>query len=217
VGESRLASRAGSVLKLMPLRSVLLFSGGLDSTALAALERPELCLFVDYGQRPAIGEARAAERIASSLGLNFETIHLGIGHLGSGLLFGEAIDSKSPSPEWWPFRNQFLVTAAAACALRKSFEAVIVGSVLSDGLRHVDGSVTFYSALDRLTSMQEGGIRVLTPGIGETTQSLVGRSCLQSEILNWTFSCHRSEVACNVCPGCIKRLEVLTELGHRKW
>lgn len=38
----------------------LLLSGGLDSTAIAAWQRPDVCVTVDYGQRPARGELAAS-------------------------------------------------------------------------------------------------------------------------------------------------------------
>lgn len=89
---------------------VLLFSGGLDSTALAALLRPRILLYVDYGQRPAEAERTAATNIAGALGLPLTTAALGIREFGSGLLHGETSAGlpTAPSPEWWPYRNQFL-------------------------------------------------------------------------------------------------------------
>ena len=143
--------------------AVLLLSGGLDSTALAALFRPALCLAVDYGQRSAPGELRAAMAICRALNLR-------VGHPDSGPRQARRRPAKNdeeipgaPSPEWWPYRNQILVTAAASVAIQAGLPQVLAGSVAGDGTRHVDGGPAFYQALDRLISMQEGGIRVLAP------------------------------------------------------
>ncbi len=200
---------------VVPSDSVLLFSGGLDSTALAAIYRPRLLLFVDYGQRPADLERRASRRVAELLGLSLTDVSLGISDLGSGLLREEGGSQPiaAPSPEWWPYRNQFLATAGAAVALQYDLTAVLLGSVAPDGERHLDGTAEFYARLDALTHFQEGGVRVIAPGIQESTLDLLRTSELDERILGWTASCHRSNVPCGRCPGCWKRVQVLAAYG----
>ncbi|WP_367657417.1 7-cyano-7-deazaguanine synthase [Clavibacter michiganensis] len=195
--------------------TVLLFSGGLDSTALAAIMRPKVLLFVDYGQRPAQAEMRAATNVATALRLSLTTIHLGIKELGSGLLLDESESTleTAPSPEWWPYRNQFLATAGAAVALQHSCADVALGTVAPDGLRHADGTQDFYRALDAVVSLQEGGIRINAPGISKTTEQLINDAGLDEAVLGWTTSCHRSNLVCGSCPGCWKRQRVLASLG----
>ncbi|GAA5032281.1 7-cyano-7-deazaguanine synthase [Microbacterium fluvii] len=195
--------------------SVLLFSGGLDSTALAAIYRPQLLLFVDYGQRPADLERRASRRVAELLDLRLVDVSLGISAFGSGLLReeGGSQPSAAPSPEWWPYRNQFLATAGAAVALQHDLTAVMLGSVAPDGERHLDGTAEFYTRLDALTSYQEGGVHVIAPGIHRTTEDLLRASDLDERILGWTASCHRSNLPCGQCPGCWKRVQVLAAYG----
>lgn len=193
--------------------ALLLLSGGVDSTALAARERPAAALFVDYGQRPAAAERRAAHAVAGALSLPLHETALDLRPLGGGLLLDEAPLPGAPSPEWWPYRNQMLVTAAAAVALRLGLRRVLVGTVAGDGDRHVDGRPDFYRALDALLRMQEGGIGVGAPAIGQTAEELVGGSGLGEDVLGWTVSCHRAELACGDCPGCWKRAKVFAAAG----
>lgn len=194
---------------------LLLFSGGLDSTALAALLRPKVLLYVDYGQRPAEAERTAATNIAAALDLPLTTVALGIGEFGSGLLHDEesAALATAPSPEWWPYRNQFLGTAGAAIALQHECSTVALGTVKSDGARHLDGTLDFYEKLDALVSAQEGGINVVAPGIDKTTEELLVSAGLDESVLGWTISCHRSNLPCGNCPGCWKRQRVLASLS----
>lgn len=198
-----------------PDRALLLFSGGLDSTALAAIYRPALLLFVDYGQRPADLERRASRRVAGLLQLKLVEVTLGIKEFGSGLLRGEdaAQPSAAPSPEWWPYRNQFLATAGAAIALQHDLTSVLLGSVAPDGERHLDGTPRFYQLLDALMNYQEGAVAVVAPGIERTTEDLLRASTLDEQVLGWTASCHQSNLPCGQCPGCWKRMRVLTEFG----
>lgn len=199
--------------KVSSSRSLLLLSGGLDSTALAAIERPALCLTVDYGQRPAQAELRAAHKICEQLGLQHEALRIDLGGLGGGLLKSDEPWPGAPSAEWWPFRNQLLVTAAATLALARGMTRVVVGSVAEDGSRHADGTPDFYRRLDELLRMQEGAVTVATPGIAETTAALLRRSGLGEDVLGWTVSCHRAVNPCGACPGCWKRGQVLAEVG----
>lgn len=194
-------------------RGLLLLSGGLDSTALAAIQRPASALFIDYGQRPAAAEARAATKVAQLLGVPLTTLQLDLRPIGGGLLHGEAGVPGAPSPEWWPYRNQLLVTAAAAVALRARLDHVLVGTVAGDGDRHADGTAAFYAALDQLLRLQEGDIGVRAPAIEQTTEELIQTSGLGSDVLGWTVSCHRSDLPCGNCPGCWKRARVLRETG----
>ena len=192
---------------------MLLLSGGIDSTAIAALYRPTLCLAIDYGQRSAPGELRAAAAICRALSLRLKTLRLDLGGLGGGLLKNEEAVPGAPSPEWWPFRNQLLVTVGASVALGEAISRVLVGTVAEDGVRHIDGRTEFYEALDRLMSMQEGNVRVVVPAIDQTSVELVQRSGLGEDVLAWTISCHRASFPCGDCPGCWKRGRVLSELG----
>lgn len=191
--------------------AVVLLSGGLDSTALAAILRPALTVFVDYGQRPREAEERAAGAVAAHLGLAFTTVRLPLTEIGGGLMLDGTPLPNSPSPEWWPYRNQFLATAGAALALRHGLSRVALASVKGDGDRHVDGSAAFYTQLSNLMSMQEGGVEVLAPAAHLTTVELLGAAGAERSLLGWTVSCHRANEPCGNCPGCWKRELVLAE------
>ena len=84
--------------------------GRVDSSAIALLERPQLAIVVDYGQLPAAGERRAALIIAKRLDIPLETIVVDCSSLGSGDMAGICASPHAPVPEWWPYRNQLLVT-----------------------------------------------------------------------------------------------------------
>jgi 7-cyano-7-deazaguanine synthase len=193
---------------------LLLLSGGLESTALAAWRRPSLTLTVDYGQRPAGGELAAAAAVCRELDLEHNVLRIDCSSLGAGLLAAQQPSDDAPSPEWWPYRNQLLVTLAAGWGLPRGATTITVGSVATDGERHVDGTAAFYAALDTVLAMQERGIRVAVPAIEMTSGQLIERSGVSDQVLGWTHSCHRADLACGACPGCSKRRDVLTRLGR---
>jgi 7-cyano-7-deazaguanine synthase len=189
----------------------ILLSGGMDSIALAYWHRPEVALTINYGQRSAGGEIRAAAEVARILGSIHETISVNCASLGSGDLAGSAPLAVAPVPEWWPFRNQLLVTLAAMRGVALGLDRLLVGSVASDGV-HVDGQPEFYARLDSLLSIQEGGMRVLAPAARMSSAELIRQSKVPRRILCWAHSCHIDEVACGYCRGCNKHREVMGEL-----
>lgn len=204
----------------VPSRSLLLLSGGHDSIALAAWEQPAACLTIDYGQRPVEGEFRAAAAVTDALGLPWHCFAVDLTPVGSGLLHRAAAPSEAPppldapSPEWWPYRNQLLVSLAAAWALPRGFDQILVGAVSHDGERHLDGTAGFYTRLDDLVSYQEGDIRVIAPAIDMTTVDLIKASGVTDDVLGYAHSCHIAAYPCGTCPGCRKHEEVLNKVGR---
>lgn len=197
------------------MSELLLLSGGLDSAALASWCRPARCLFVDYGQRPAVGEKRAAGAVADALGLPLETIAADCSAVGAGTLLDSSERlGTAPTPEWWPFRNQLLVTLAAAVAVRGDHTTILIGTVCEDAPRHADGSTEFVKVLDALLACQEGGLRLRAPAHALTSAELIERSGIADEVLGWTHSCHLASSACGCCNGCRRRLGVLRGLDR---
>jgi 7-cyano-7-deazaguanine synthase len=189
----------------------MLLSGGLDSTAIAALERPAVCLFVDYGQRPARTERATSRLVATELGLAVDEVRMDLSMFGAGMLVGRD-PSGSATPEWFPFRNQFLITAAAAFAVTSGFDEVLIGTVGGDGERHVDGTPDFVARIGALVESQEGGIRVRAPYVDIDPVEVIRRSGVDDRLLRRTYSCHTGNLACGQCPGCRRRSGVLHRL-----
>jgi 7-cyano-7-deazaguanine synthase len=189
---------------------VLLFSGGLDSTAVAAWQRPDHLLTIDYGQRAAGGEIRAASQVSRLLRMQWSPIRLDCSAIGSGLLAGEAPSPHAKSPEWWPYRNQLLITAAAAWGLARGATEILLGTVAADVI-HSDGSPDFIAAMDRLLRLQEGGVRLTAPALGYPTSQLLATSGLDRGVIGWTHSCDRGAIACGSCPSCDRRSRALDE------
>lgn len=120
---------------------LLLFSGGIDSSAIAHWKRPDVVATVDYGQHPARGEIAAAEAIADLLSIRHEVIRVDLSSLGSGSLVHLPSSKLAVAPEWWPYRNQMLITLAGMRFVPEGLSEVIIGSVASDA--HADGPPFF--------------------------------------------------------------------------
>jgi 7-cyano-7-deazaguanine synthase len=184
----------------------------MDSAALAYWRKPELCVTIDYGQACARGEIRAAAQIAREIGAEHTIVHLDCSELGSGDLAARPAIACAPAPEWWPYRNQFLITVAAMMLLPRGIDRLLVGSVKSDSF-HIDGRAEFFEQIDRLISMQEGNVRIDAPALELTTVDLIRESATPDSLLGWSHSCHKADFACGNCRGCWKHRSVLDDLG----
>src|SRR4051812_35998285 len=111
------------------MRNALLLSGGMDSVALAWALRPELAITVDYGQRSAEGEIKAASAVCEYLSIPHRIIRIDCREIGSGDMAGNEPSAKAPVSEWWPYRNQLLITFAASAIVDLHFDRILVGSV----------------------------------------------------------------------------------------
>ena len=193
-------------------RTAILLSGGMDSIALAYWLRPTIAFTLDYGQRAAAAEIEAATKVAQLLEMDHYVLRIDCSSLGSGDLVGSEPLCDAPVSEWWPYRNQMLVTLTSMKAIQLGVKEIIVGSVKTDN-QHSDGTPEFYEQLSKLVSMQEGGIRVTAPAIGMTTVELVKESHIPESILMYAHSCHTSNHPCGRCHGCIKYMYVKEQLG----
>lgn len=169
------------------------------------MERPDQLLFIDYGQIAAAGEARAASAIAQAMALPLTVREAPLSGFGGGTMAGRE-PVEGATPEYWPFRNQMLLTLAAMVYAAAQPLELLIGTVAGDAIQP-DGGADFITAANAILSAQ-GRYSIRAPAIGTDTATLVVRSGLPQEILGWTFSCHTGEWACGRCRGCRKHDEV---------
>lgn len=194
------------------MSSALLLSGGMDSVSLAWWLRPELAITVDYGQKAAQAEVDASRRVAEVLSLRHEVIAVDCSSLGSGDMSDAPPATMAPVSEWWPFRNQLLLTLVGMAAIRLAASELLLGALATDG-RHVDGRAEFVDRISGLMAMQEGQLTVRAPAIHLDAVELVRQSGIPQEVLGWAHSCHTGNYACGRCRGCTKHFETWRSLG----
>ena len=191
----------------------LLLSAGMDSIALAAWKRPAVALTIDYGQVCAQAELRSARQVCRDLGIKHSEFRADCRVLGSGDLAGIPAHSLAPAKEWWPFRNQLLLTLGAMWAIKVGAQRLLIGTVKTDAF-HADATSQFLDQIDQLCQLQEGAVRILAPAINLTSTELVRKSGIDPSILYWAHSCHVANYACGQCRGCQKHRAVMAELGY---
>lgn len=194
------------------MSSALLLSGGMDSTSIAFWKRPEIGITIDYGQVPAPAEMRAAAAVCAELKIRHLPISVDLSAFGSGDMAGRPAIEAAPLREWWPFRNQALITIAAMATIGMGVDHLMIGTLRTDG-HHADGTKDFVDRLAGLLASQEGNMRLEAPAIGMEAVELVKTSGIPMSVLAWSHSCHRDEYACGDCGGCRKHYRTMEAIG----
>lgn len=223
--------------------SILLLSGGLDSTVNAALavrdSAAETCrcvaLTFDYGQRAARREIEAARAICGHLGIQQETIELPwLARLTRTALVSDAAEVPRPSEAdlddaaastasadavWVPNRNGVFLNIAAAWAESVGAERVIAGFNAEEAATFPDNSVDFLDATNgALRYSTRGTVRVesLTAALTKTEIFQRAREVEAPIWLSW--SCYFGDSApCGECESCRRFRRGLRDSGCGKW
>lgn len=194
------------------IKKAILLSGGMDSICLTFGIKPEIAYTINYGQNAAEREIYVSKHVCEFLEIEHKVIEVDCRSLGSGSLANTVNHELAPSPEWWPYRNQLLITLALMQGIKDGITELHLASVKSDSF-HKDGTEAFYKLINDLTSYQEGTIKVCCESIGYYTHELARMYKVPVELLSLAHSCHTSNIACGKCHGCKKNLRVRYELN----
>lgn len=182
------------------MRKLILFSGGMDSSLLAAhaandKEQPVL-LFVDYGQPHHDRERRSAELVAGHLGLVIHDIELP--------LHGGMVKGRSPVV---PGRNLALLAKAVNVAIAHKCDVVEIGCCAADAEMFPDCRARFIESFNKTLEWSGLSVCVEAPLLGaskaEIRAELRGRN-----LFHKTWSCYYPQPdgrGCGQCGACKAR------------
>jgi 7-cyano-7-deazaguanine synthase len=196
------------------MANAILLSGGLDSIALAYWKRPDYAITINYGHKPAEGEIRASRAVAKNLDIEHSVVEVDCSELGSGDLAGKEALEMAPESEWWPYRNQHIITLGCMKGISLGINEIILGTVNSDDF-HEDGTPDFFKKINELILLQEGNIKITTPAIEYSSVELIQKAKVPKKVLLWAHSCHKNNIACGNCRGCTKYHKTMKQLGYK--
>ena len=205
--------------------SVIIYSGGLDSTTLLYEEQQRIALAVtfDYGSNHAAREMACARHHCSLLGIEHLVIELGFmgRYFASSLLSGaDAIPSGNYDEENMkstvvPFRNGIMLSIACGLAESRGLTRVLIANHGGDHAIYPDCRPGFVAAMD--AAMQAGtyeGVRLDAPYTHLTKADLVRRGAAMGIDYAHTYSCYRGgEHHCGTCGTCTERREAFLQAG----
>ena len=209
-------------------RSVVIFSGGLDSTTLLyewvrTGEREVSALTVNYGQRHAC-EIEHARRIARKLGVAHRIADL----TGLKPLFGhnaltdthcaiprDAYDFKNMTQTIVPNRNMILLAVAGAWAASIKAEEVGYAAHAGDHTVYPDCRPEFAEAMDvALSRCDWNPLHLARPYVNLTKADIVKRGSRAGVDYADTWSCYEGgDIHCGICATCRERKQAFLDAG----
>lgn len=203
-------------------RVVLLLSGGIDSSALAALLKNHDCevlaLHVDYGQRAAATEWVAVKRVCAELGLQKPTT-FDMSAIGR-LLKSEIVQTEKTKPgkvrksddfavDFLPHRNALLVSLAATFAADRGASHVVFGIIGGAEKAYPDTSIAFLKKLQALFNTAPK-VQVIAPFAGMNKRHVVRLAVANGLQIASTYSCNANAARhCGRCPSCVERRQAI--------
>ena len=203
------------------MKALVLFSGGLDSTVLAAQLRADgaetRLLSIDYGQRHA-KELQQAEMIAEALGLPHRILRLP--DLGPLLGGSSLTDDQVELPEGHyaeesmkatvvPNRNMILLALAGGHALSLGFDTIAYAAHAGDHTIYPDCRPEFADAMETALGLADWEkLSLHRPFVHLSKTDLVKKGAELDAPLHLTWSCYAGrEKHCGKCGTCVERKE----------
>lgn len=209
--------------------AVLCFSGGMDSTTLAAHYDHEgydlLLLSFDYGQRH-VRELDSARAIAAHYAVEQRTVDL---RSVGALLTGSALtDASVAVPDGHyaeasmratvvPNRNAIMANIAVGVASARGAQIVALGVHAGDHAVYPDCRPEFIDALRTCAATALEGFcvpRIETPFIHRSKTWIAARAYALDAPLYLSWSCYKGgDVHCGSCGTCTERIEAFIDAG----
>ena len=205
--------------------SVIIVSGGMDSTTLLYDRRDEIALAIsfDYGSNHNAREIAYAEMHCKRLGIEHINIPLDFMHkyFRSSLLEGaDAIPEGHYADENMkstvvPFRNGIMLAVAAGVAESRNLTKLLIANHGGDHTIYPDCRPEFISAMDSATNAGTYvGVRVVAPYTNITKGDIARIGKKLGIDYAETWSCYKGgEKHCGKCGTCVERKEALAYAG----
>ncbi len=219
-------------------RSIILLSGGLDSTLALVIAKQEsdvvLALTFDYGQRSAKQEINAARNIADY----FNTTHQVIGFdffknfqnnplLNSNIALPQLkvkeLDQKKKTAQsakavWIPNRNGVFINMAASIAEASKIDRIYTGFNAEEARTFPDNSPEFIEALNKSLNFSTlNHVTIKAPTVNMQKDEILKELIKYDFPVTMLWSCYDSQdKMCGECESCLrlKRALMQTAIKH---
>jgi 7-cyano-7-deazaguanine synthase len=205
----------------MKKKSILLYSGGIDSTVLLYLKQKEIALacYFDYGSKNAWKELDAVNNFCNKLNIPLKVISISnLFHNTISSLVNSSVEIKKNAKEnMVPFRNGIFISIAASIAEEMGLKKILYGAI-GDGSES-DISDISYEFTEAMSLAVKEGTRneiVVEAPLGMMGKSEVISLGKKLKIsLEETYSCYAGTVVpCGKCDACVQRINAFKELSN---
>ncbi|MCD4657265.1 MAG: 7-cyano-7-deazaguanine synthase [Planctomycetes bacterium] len=224
-------------------RSVVLLSGGLDSTVNLARASSEtevaLVLYFDFGHKAAQREITAFRKIISHYKVKsrvislpwLETItHTALCNPRKQIPKPTTYDSIDVADEenrfskytidtWVPNRLALMLNIAASFADSLECDYIILGLNNTRGVTNPEHSLPFYTALNNLLENSTLNVPQVVSYTGPMTKTQIFEHGMELDApLKLIWDCLMGESRmCGTCESCMRFLHAVKDSGHSKW
>jgi 7-cyano-7-deazaguanine synthase len=200
----------------MKSRSIILLSGGLDSTVSATIAAqkttPLFALTFDYGQRAALMEIKASQHICTALGLRHKLVKLpffkefdrcALISTTREIDAGRLVRMKDV---WVPNRNGLFINVAACYAEYYRASLIITGFNREEAARFPDNTLQFSKAVNTaLKYSTRNKVKVKSYVAQYTKKQIYKIGIALNAPLELIYSCYKGEKdMCGQCASCKK-------------
>ncbi len=207
--------------------AVVLLSGGLDSTTVAAIARAQgfslLALTIDYNQRHRI-ELDHATKVAAAIGVERHIVlPLDLRSFGGSALTADiAVPKGGVEPgipvTYVPARNTIFLSVALGWAEAAGAKDLFIGVNALDYSGYPDCRPAFITAFEGVANVgtRDGGYTVHAPLKDMTKADIVREAGVLGVDLSLTWSCYDPTPAgrpCGACDSCRLRAKGFAEAG----
>lgn len=203
----------------MKAKSIVLLSGGLDSTVSCAIAqrrtRPLFALTFDYGQRAAKMEVRASRKICRALNISHRIVRLPFFRdfeslaMLSGTKKVGTRKLQRLQDVWVPNRNALFINIAAAYAEYYGAKLIITGFNLEEAHEFPDNSVRFVQMINktlRYSTLTKVKVRSYVAHL--TKKDIYRLGIKYGAPLEHVYSCYfGGKMMCGKCASCRRLLQ----------
>lgn len=207
----------------MKIKSIILLSGGLDSTVSMVIAKyktdPLLALTIDYGQRAAKMEIAAAKRICRSLKIKHKTIKLPVFKGFKNLVLLRSKKSISVKKlnklkdVWIPNRNGLFINIAACFAEYYHADIIVTGFNREEADEFPDNKPQFMAAINHALMFSTLNRVKVRSYVAEYTKKQIYKLGVKYKApLKYIYSCYLGKKEmCGKCASCKKLLKAQTD------
>jgi 7-cyano-7-deazaguanine synthase len=215
------------------VKSVVLFSGGIDSTTAlywALAKGPSVhALSFDYGQRHRV-EIRMARKLVRKIGIPQTIFKLDLKQVGGSALTDSSIEvprynnlsqiKPGPPATYQPFRNGVLLALTAAWGEPRGFTEIVCGFNVIDSPDYPDTRPAFAKAMEKAinagtrAAFGRPPMKISTPLIGMKKSAIIRLGTSLHADYSYSISCYAGEeIPCRSCSACLLRERAFAETG----
>lgn len=208
--------------------SVLIYSGGMDSTTLLYNYKHIIALAVsfDYGSNHNDREYEYAKIHTEKLGIEHIRINIKdmMTHFNSGLLDGaDAIpeghySDESMSKTVVPFRNGIMLSIATGIANSRKLKTVLIANHFGDFAQYPDCRLDFITAMTKAVETgTDYEVELLAPYTDITKEAIAEMGKVFGVEFEKTWSCYKADTEhhCGKCGTCVERVWALRNLDDK--